>query len=31
MLDERIDTDIARHAMTRVSRVPASELEDGHA
>jgi hypothetical protein len=31
MLDERFDTDIARPAVTRVSRVPTSDLEDRHA
>jgi hypothetical protein len=28
MLDEHLDTDIARHVMTRVSHVPTSDLED---
>jgi hypothetical protein len=31
MLDEHSETDIARHAMTRVSRFPTSELEDRRA
>jgi hypothetical protein len=31
MLYEHFDTDIARHVMTRASRVPASKLEDRHA
>ena len=28
ILDEHLDADIARQVMTRVSRIPASEVED---
>jgi hypothetical protein len=31
MFYEHFDTDIARHVMTLVGRVPTSELEDRHA